>query len=112
MKKYQIITLLILAIASIYGLIIGEIGKQDILIGIAFLMILLITGLWQTQQYYETIEKNESTQYSLTIEELKEIGHCVLADSIRDGDNYDVDDTIIKWLTQYKQYKPYFTSQR
>lgn len=46
-------------------------------------------------------------QYKLTIEELDEIGHCVLADSITHGDNYDVETTITKWLMQYRNYKQY-----
>ena len=52
--------------------------------------------------------KPSINKYPLSIEELNELGHCVLADSISKGDNYDVDDTIIKWLTQYKQHNPYF----
>ena len=51
------------------------------------------------------IVKLDYRKYNLTVRELVEIGDCVLADSIRDGDTYDVQTTIMKWLLQYKQEK-------
>lgn len=68
--------------------------------------------MWVENDIEKGEESMKPNEYNLTFEELDEIGHCVLADSIRDGDYYNVDDTIRKWLTQYKEYKPYLRGKK